>query len=109
MTDPITRARLAEIKAREQKASKAPWRERVGDHGCAGIDGILPQHHPKFPHLPFFTPEDATFIAHSRSDVPNLAASYERAVELLREAYKSVLSYEATVAIQELIREFDHD
>lgn len=78
---------LSEIKAREQKATKGPWMARIGAAPCGCCDVIAAK---KIKHLReevdvcerVYDTNDSEFIAHSRTDVPELV----RAVEELRSA-----------------------
>jgi hypothetical protein len=88
----MTPTELAEIKARAEAATPGPWRaERSlcnpGIRDAAGTEregwdfqGPLSLGDGE---CPYYTQEDATFIAAARADVPALVAEVERARRLL--------------------------
>lgn len=65
----INAEQLNTIKERAAKATPGPWRS-------AGLYGVRTQNAEAF-SIPL-RPEDATFIAHAREDVPALVAEVER-------------------------------
>lgn len=86
MTEPLSAAELAEIRAREQAATPGPWHaESIGsgvrhlDRNCDWYAADLPDGY----NLPGRQgvdggQNDGEFIAHARTDVPRLLAEVER-------------------------------
>lgn len=75
---PLTDEELAEIREREQRASRGPWREHLGE--IVGPDGIV----IGIEYDPFddedrldISGEDREFIIHARTDVPALLATVD--------------------------------
>jgi len=79
----ITKERLAEIKARCEAATRAPW----------DVVEIHPKHYhvsaaldePPVAEVEYII-QDAEFVAHARSDVPALLAEVERLRGLIKAA-----------------------
>lgn len=89
--------RIEEIRERESKATKGPWRVGYNDKYITGH--ILSDHH-KYAGNAVSDPEsvcsaetltadDAEFISHARSDIPFLLAEVER----LRAALEAAADY----------------
>lgn len=78
MTEPSTDARLAEIQAREQGATKGPWRDiAMGSDGSVVLaGGNTVRTARRICRAPEFA--DAEFIAKAREDVPWLLAQVEQ-------------------------------
>jgi hypothetical protein len=71
--------RLAEIRAREEAASPAPWAVEWANATSGDVTGPLPEEvvHSDLGGRARYAREDATFIAHARTDVPDLLAEVE--------------------------------
>lgn len=83
-TDTLTPARLAEIRARAEKATPGPW--KWANHDCAGgltewIEGPDGKCVPGIALFDcfYFEPQgsNAAFIAHARTDIPALLSAVE--------------------------------
>lgn len=99
MAEPLTAERLAEIKARAEKATPGPWFLRdEGTFGEVLVQYRTEPHGFRFPvaravrSTPGYA-ESAEFIAHARQDVPDLVAEVER----LREENEELLEAIGTV------------
>ena len=83
----MTPERMAEIRAREQAASKGPWQYEfafgVGgqDLGSLTLGGYKPDR--------LIQEEDGIFIAHARQDVPDLLDEVERLLDTMEQLVKS--------------------
>ena len=74
--------RLAEIKSRAEAATPGPWR-RIAVYG--GWDGVGCDQGPEVARLILNHPENASFIAASRSDVPWLLEVVEKLVTYIQD------------------------
>ena len=97
----MTPERLAEIRARAEAATEGPW-EATWEEGDdwwsitgapqrVGADGPWALC-PEVATSDARDPADATFIAHARTDVPDLVAEIER----LRELYSAMTGHNST-------------
>lgn len=99
MTTDLTKE-LAAIQARADMASKGPWVVRDGIPGPVEDEGrALEQHHPLFlagwdGDCTPDKPEDSSFIAHARVDVPRLVSALQAVVEVHRKASAQVPTYD---------------
>ena len=66
--------RIEEIKARAEAATPGPW--LVHPHESAEGQLVVDEHYDNVAEC--YVPEDATFIAHAREDIPYLLAEVER-------------------------------
>jgi hypothetical protein len=80
----ITAEMLAEIESRAMAATHGPW--CVEGRGCMHTDGtsdgyevVIPEP-PHRLHNPWWTRENAEFVANARSDVPTLVAAIHQLV-----------------------------
>lgn len=84
MASDDVRARLAEIRAREEAATPAPWRvennQQDLNRWVSSDDQTLDIN---FGYLGNRTQNDAAFVAHAREDVPWLLAEIERLIAAL--------------------------
>ena len=116
MTD-MTPERLAEIRARAEAATPGPWEAEdystdPGDEGScitAGEPGTMRQRAVAYAiDYPWTTPEscaaDATFIAHARTDVPELAAEVERLRVFIRGTRIAALTAERDALARQIER-----
>ena len=89
--------RLDEIEARANAATEGPW-EWEGEAKAEweeGANSLVPSRHPDDPVLYGYgydasgievkTPADAEFIAHARTDVPDMAAALRAVLKLHKE------------------------
>ena len=92
----VTRERLAEIKARYTAASDAPWSYDPedgwieSDGKCGGGIAMMHPHgniNTVIKHNETFSKDDAEFITHARTDVPDLVETLEGACRLLDTLY----------------------
>jgi hypothetical protein len=85
----VKESRLQAIRDREKAASSGPWRHQEDDvytYSCAvrGPDDVNVGH--------VSITEDATFIAHSRQDIPDLLAYIDWLESVLRDAQNDAAS-----------------
>lgn len=77
---------LETVLARAERATKAPWVVRktgmISTH--RSVDPILGSHN----HTPYIQDNNADFIAHSRTDVPELVKRLQFSIQLLRHMAK---------------------
>jgi hypothetical protein len=80
----ITAKMLAEIELRAMVATHGPW--YVEGRGCMHTDGTSDGYEVVIPappyrlHNPWWTRENADFVANARSDIPALVAEIRRLV-----------------------------
>ena len=87
----MTDKELADIRARCEAARRGPWSvpaEESSDYYCGGWEVEHERSRETYTNVAQMigSREDATFIAHARSDIPALLDE----VELLRKALKSI-------------------
>lgn len=82
-------SRLDEIKARENRATKGPWRRSIGpDWLMVFSEYPARRHHILSGH----NADDLRFAAHAREDIPFLLDLVERAVPFVRYASRNTSS-----------------
>lgn len=89
--DDETKKRIAEIRAREQEATKAPWSRKPGwnNGGIATSYFKIPGNN--LGEVVEMISEDAIFIVHARQDVPFLLDALEKAEKDREQAERRVL------------------
>ena len=91
--------RLNEIEARANAATEGPWEAFgtvidaiTGPGDCRGCSGILsPAHEPAcyYSEIAGAGEQDAEFIAHARTDVPDMAAALRAVLEIHQDGGES--------------------
>ncbi|HEX4112722.1 MAG TPA: hypothetical protein VH020_09325 [Stellaceae bacterium] len=104
MTARLTESELAAIEARANAATEGPWFDLVPKNDCAGSNYMIRsvEHneqeavimYSRYDGTPWCLPEDRTFIAASRTDIPSLLLNLRAA----RMALKIIAEFPVTNA-----------
>ncbi len=89
--------RLDEIKARAEAATEGPWTGNNGDgYGAYYVDNPTGRTVARCDYGPYEGSRDAEFIAHARTDVPDLVAAVEAVLALrpLANTYRTLDEWE---------------